>query len=268
MIELGSLSIADIRQGSSVQRRIIAALVFREMRTRFGEMKFGYAWALIEPLAQIAILVAIFSLLGRRPPLGTSYEAFFLNGYVPYALFNQISNRAAQAISSNRALLSFPPVRNMDTVWARILLETVTGLVSMLLLIALFAHLDVPVTPEDLLQYMLGFISIILLGAGFGVLNAAISPILKWWMIVFAWFTKFQYFFCGIFFVPDFMPPGAREFVSWNPVAHSIIWIRESFYPGYNSIVLSKPFPIVTAVILIILGLAIERILRRRVDER
>lgn len=268
MNDFGPVSWNEVRRGAGVQLRIIGALMFREMRTRFGEMQFGYAWAIIEPLVQIAILVIVFSLLGKRPPLGTSFEAFFLNGYVPYALFAQISGRAALAISSNRALLSFPPVRNMDTVWARILLETATGMTSLIVLAALFAYFNVPVIPNDPIQYIGGFLSVIVLASGFGILNAALSPIFKWWMMIFSWFSKFQYFFCGIFFIPDFLPPSARVFVSLNPVAHCIIWIREGFYSGYNSIVLDKYFPFACAFVLAILGLVIERVFRRRVDER
>lgn len=268
MIDVGSLSWTDLKKGTTVQTRIVGALMMREMRTRFGELRFGYAWALIEPLMQIGILAIIFTMIGRRPPLGTSFETFFLNGYVPYSMFNQISSRAAQAISSNRALLSFPPVRNMDTVWARIYLEIATGLISLFILILIFGYFDIPVIPHDLVQYTLGFVSVLAISIGLGIFNAAISPIWKSWMVVYSWFSKIQYFLCGIFFLPDLMPPAAREFLAYNPLAHSIIWIREGFYPGYQSSVLDKSYPFLVASILAIVGLGIERVFRRSVDAR
>lgn len=268
MIDVGSLSWSDLRKGIAIQNRIIGALMMREMRTRFGNLQFGYAWALIEPLIQIGILVIIFTMIGRRPPLGTSFETFFLNGYVPYSLFNQISSRAALAISSNRSLLSFPPVRNMDTVWARILLEGATGLTSLILLIGIFAYFDIPVIPNDFFEYLFGFASILALASGVGIFNAAVSPIWNSWMVIYSWFTKIQYFLCGIFFLPDMLPPVARDILAWNPVAHSIIWIRQGFYVGYDSIVLDKAYPLVIAVVLAILGLAIERVFRRSVDAK
>lgn len=268
MFDAGTFFWADLRKGLVVQSRIVGALVLRETRTRFGELQLGYAWALIEPLVQIAILVMLFTLIGRHPPLGTSYETFFLNGYVPYAFYLQISGRSAQAISSNRALLSFPPVRNMDTVWARIILETATGLTSLILLIIVFHYLGVPVMPADFLQYVLGFCSVVALAAGIGLFNAALSPIWSSWMVIYSWITKIQYFLCGIFFLPDLMPPFAREFLAYNPLAHSIIWIREGFYPGYQSIILEKYYPFAFAIIFGISGLLLERLLRRKVDER
>lgn len=268
MIDVGSLTWTDLRRGLAVQSRIITALILREMRTRFGEMQFGYAWALIEPLAQIGVLVFVFTLVGRHPPIGTSYESFFLTGYVTYGLFRQISGRAAQSITANRALLSFPPVRNMDTVWARILLETATGLTAFLMVTAIFGYLGAPVVPHDFLQYLAGFASVLALSWGFGLFNAAISPIWGTWMVIFAWFGRLQYFFSGVFFIPDNLPPAARYFISWNPLAHSIIWVREGFYDGYVSIILDKTYPFLVAIVLAISGLAIEFVFRRKVDAK
>lgn len=267
MIDVGFLSWADLRRGYVTQFHIVGALMMREMRTRFGNRQFGYAWALIEPLIQIGILVFIFRMLGRRPPLGTSFEAFFLNGFVPYSLFNQISLRSAQAIVANRALLALPPIRNMDTVWARIILEAVTGTVSLILLMAIFGYFGVPIVPNDLLQYVLGLASAISLGAGIGVFNASVSSIWNIWPTIYSWFARLQYFLCGVFFLPDFMPPTARSILAYNPLAHCLMWIREGFYSGYESIILDKYYPITFAIIAAILGMTIERVFRRQVEQ-
>lgn len=268
MMDLGQLTLSDLREGFAVQSRIIGALIMREMRTRFGERQFGYAWALIEPLVQIGILVAIFSALGRRPALGTSFETFFLNGYVAYSLYTQISNRAAAAITANKALVSFPPVKNMDTVWARIILEIATGMTSFSLLVAIFAYFGIPIIPHDIVQYFFGFSTVILLGAATGIFNAALNPIFGWWQLIYGWLSQLQYFFSGVFFLADSLPPGARYYLMWNPLAHGIIWVREGFYDGYESPVLEKWYPLLIAAVLAILGLAIERIFRRHLDLR
>jgi capsular polysaccharide transport system permease protein len=40
--------------------RVIHALIIRETRTRFGDSRLGYGWALIEPVLHIALLWVIF----------------------------------------------------------------------------------------------------------------------------------------------------------------------------------------------------------------
>ncbi|HKS88949.1 MAG TPA: tetratricopeptide repeat protein, partial [Stellaceae bacterium] len=59
------------RQRWRSQTRIIAALMIRETRTRFADLKLGYGWALIEPILHIALLSVMFSVLMHgRPPIG------------------------------------------------------------------------------------------------------------------------------------------------------------------------------------------------------
>src|SRR5690348_3090509 len=70
------------------QCRVIQALIVRETRTRFGDAKLGYGWALLEPILHITMLSAIFSLMMQgRPPIGTHFFIFYFTGLVPYLLF-------------------------------------------------------------------------------------------------------------------------------------------------------------------------------------
>ena len=45
--------------------RTVAALVLREMSTRYGRTPGGFLWALLQPLATVLILGFAFSLLAR-----------------------------------------------------------------------------------------------------------------------------------------------------------------------------------------------------------
>jgi hypothetical protein len=67
------------------QGRVIHALIIRETRTRFGDSRLGYGWALIEPILHIALLSAVFSLLMRgQPPIGTHFFVFYYTGLIRY----------------------------------------------------------------------------------------------------------------------------------------------------------------------------------------
>ena len=63
------------------QCRVIQALIIRETRTRFGDAKLGYGWALLEPILHITLLSGVFSLLMQgRPPIGTHFFIFYFTG--------------------------------------------------------------------------------------------------------------------------------------------------------------------------------------------
>ena len=53
-----------------------------------------------------------------------SYPVFLLNGLIPYFLFNNISNRSIGAIEANQGLFNYRPVKPIDTIIARAILET------------------------------------------------------------------------------------------------------------------------------------------------
>lgn len=263
-----AISNTDMGRGGILQLRIIGALILREMRTRFGQYQFGYAWALIEPLVQIGILSSMFYLTGARPALGNSYEAFFLTGYVSFFFFRDPASQCMGAISANRALLSFPLVRNMDTVWARIALEFITDTVALCFVIMLLRLLEIPIAPDDWLKFASGFLSMAVLGSGLGVLNSVMSIVFKPWQVMFGWFLRLQFFASGVFFIPERLPPFALDILKWNPAMHGIALTREGYYGGYKSLILVYYYPFLVGSCLALLGLTVEKLYRRRLSLR
>jgi len=76
------------RERVRCQRRVIAALIIRETRTRFADSKLGYGWALIEPILHITVLSVTFAvLMYGQPPIGTEFFIFYYTGLVPYHIF-------------------------------------------------------------------------------------------------------------------------------------------------------------------------------------
>lgn len=74
------------------QCRVIRALIIRETRTRFGDSKLGYGWALLEPMLHIALLSATFFVLMRgQPPIGSHFFLFYYTGLVRYSGANGTS---------------------------------------------------------------------------------------------------------------------------------------------------------------------------------
>ena len=263
-----AVTTGDIGAAAVTQYRVITALVFREMRTRFGAYSFGYAWAVIEPVVQILIFSAMFYLGTRRPPIGLSYETFFLTGYIPFLVYRNIASRGQAAIISNRALLAFPPVQNADTVWARVILELATALISTLVVCSLFGLAGHQVIPHDPIGFLAAVSSAMLLGTGFAFFNAVMEPVFGTWSLIIGWYFRAEFFVSGIWFLADRMPPAMRAVVEYIPIAHSIMWARSAFYAEFDSDMVSPSYPLAVGAVLLILGLFMERTLRRKVDQR
>lgn len=247
----------------SLQTRVLVSLVLRETRATFGTSVFGYLWAIITPTISVALLVFIFSLVGRQPPFGSSLALFFATGILTLQFFTELSGKLMTAFDANRALLTYPIIKDVDTLLARALLVAATyTLIMAIFYAALIARglASLPARPEHVI---LAFLATWFLGLGFGTLNAVIASLWDTWTQIQKILTRPLFFVSGVFYVPSQLPPQAREILQWNPVLHLVEWFRHGFYPNYNSIILDIWYPIGVGAAMLLVGLAGERLFRR-----
>lgn len=246
-----------------LQIRVIVSLVLRETRATFGTSPFGYVWAIITPTVSVGLLVFIFAIVGRQPPFGSSLALFFATGILTLSFFNELSNKLMTVFDANRALLTYPVIKDLDTVFARAVLVAATyTLIMVIFYVTLFAFglAPVPARPEHLI---LAFLATWLLGLGFGTLNAVIASLWDTWLQIEKILTRPLFFVSGIFYVPSQLPPQARDVLEWNPVLHLVEWFRHGFYPNYNSTLLDVWYPVGVGAGMLLVGLAGERLFRR-----
>src|SRR5205823_3920082 len=185
------------------QHRVIRALMIRETRTRFGDSKLGYGWALLEPILHISLLSIVFALLMHGvPPIGTEFFIFYFTGLIPYHVFVHSSGAMVFAITGNVPLLQLPLVTTFDVILARGLLEFVTDIVVAVLLLAGFAAFGLQAMPADFWTPAIALIAIAAFGFGIGFINAVIAVFIRSWDRSYAQVTRALYFCSGIFYVP------------------------------------------------------------------
>lgn len=248
----------------TLQARVIAALVLRETRAAFGMSRFGYLWAIVTPAASVGVLVFIFSLIDRQPPFGPSLALFFATGILTLEFFNRLSNTLMTAFAANRALLTYPPIREADALIARLVLISATYALIMLLFFGALIALGLAAIPHAPEHILAAFFCTAALGFGFGALNATVASLWDSWAQIERVLTRPLFFLSGIFYVPSFLPPDAVALLRWNPVLHLVEWGREGWYPTYDSAILDARFPLAVAAGLILAGLAGERLFRKR----
>ena len=250
------------------QGRVIHALIIRETRTRFGDSKLGYGWALLEPIAHILMLSLVFAVLMRgRPPIGEEFFIFYYTGIIPYHMFVHTSSSMTYAIASNGSLLQLPLVGTFDVLMARGLLELLTDTLVAAILLAGFGALGLGALPQDFAGVSTSLLVVWLLGCGCGFLNAVINAFAKSWDKIWAQLTRLLYFCSGIFYVPGMMPEWIRDILAWNPVLHAVDWFRSSFFREYEPHWLDRSYLLTFAVVTLLAGLGLERGLQRRLYE-
>ena len=256
--------------GWRIQRNVINALVYRELKTRVSQVKFGVLGVFIEPLGVIAVFLLIFGLFRGRAAIGIDIILFLACGVILYTMYVNIAIRSLNSMQANEALFFYRPVKPVDTVIARALVES--GLYgSILLIISGFTCL----LREQWLFYDFGllvitFIALALNAFGFGVFLMAAGHRYKALHQIVPLVMRPMWFISGIFFSLSAVPQQFLTWLSWNPIAQAIELSRSAFSPDYpiNPTVISLPYLLASAAFSCAIGLWVysnnERILLTR----
>jgi capsular polysaccharide transport system permease protein len=235
--------------------RVFAALMVREMITRYGRSWGGYIWAIIEPMSVILMLTLLFAQILDRPIYGDSFLVFFATGYLPFYFFMNISGQVSGGIAVNRELLQLPMVKPIDVLFARFVLGYLTLLIVSAIIFyvaALTIRHGISFDPVSLLA---GFTSAALLGLGVGCLNAFIFAILPVWRQVWGVLSAPLLIISGVFYPLDSLPVQIQNILVWNPVVHAIGRTRAAFYPSYRDDYVDLPYVLVIALATFLLAL-------------
>ena len=240
--------------------RTVAALILREMSTRYGKTPGGYVWAVLEPLGAILILAFGFSLLLRSPSLGTSFILFYASGFLPFNLYQQVSLVVARAINFSRALMFYPSVTWVDAILARFVLNTLTGMmVTYILIFAILGFTETRVV-LDVVPIIAALVLAAFLGLGIGTLNCLLGGLFPTWDIIWSIVSRPLFLASGILFIYEDLPGSVQSVLYYNPLIHITGIMRSGLYPMYNPQYVSPVY--VIAVSTVTLGIGVMLLAR------
>lgn len=235
--------------------RSVGALILREMTTTYGRTPGGYLWAILEPVAGIAVLSIAFSYFMRSPGLGTNFPYFYASGYLIFGLFNSTSRKMAGAIRFSRSLLEYPAVNFVDALVARLVLNMLN---TLLVMAVVFGGIVIIYGLNPILRWPDIFLALAMvsaLGIGIGMVNCYLATILPLWDQVWSIVTRPLFLVSGVFFLPESLPAHIRDVMMWNPLAHCISQFRKGLFVTYDAAYAVPLYPLGLGLGLTLLGL-------------
>jgi capsular polysaccharide transport system permease protein len=194
--------------------QVVGALLVREVTTRYGGKPGGYIWAILEPASYVIMMTLVVGGIAHQPALGTSFSEFFATGYLSFFYYAGCVGYLTSAVRANKTLLSYPNVAPIDTILARLIVQTLTTtLVSVLVLGTIIYSQRFPVSIRW--GYILE--SYPLYEQIFGIVSRPL-------MIL-----------SGVMYLPDLVPHPFRDVLLLNPLCHATMLFREGFYPEYRA---------------------------------
>jgi capsular polysaccharide transport system permease protein len=213
-----------------IQRRVIGALLMREILTRYGRHNIGFLWLFVEPmlftLGVTALWTATRTVHGSDLPI----VAFAITGYSSVLLWRNMPFRCIGAIEPNLSLMYHRNVRPLDIYASRLLLEAAGASMSFVFLVVFFNFVGWVEMPEDVLHVVGGWLMLTWFGCSLAMLLGALSETNE--LIEKLWHPASYLLFplSGAAFIVDALPVRAQEIVLLLPMVHGVEMVREGYF--------------------------------------
>jgi capsular polysaccharide transport system permease protein len=244
-----------------IQMRVIGALTLRDLRTRFGGSYLSYSIAILWPLSHLAILLVVYSAIGRTPSYGTDLFAWVMSGVLPFILFAYTTRQTSIALISNASLLSFSIVRRIDLLVARAIVELVTSVSVTTVIFSIFLLLRGEFAFAHFETCLLAALASYGTGLCLGVFGAPIVRLFPMAVMIIYMFCILCWITAGIVYLPDSVPEPLHSWFALNPLVHCSEFFRTGLYHDYQSRTLDLDYLFTLDAVILLTGLSLERAL-------
>lgn len=243
----------------TIHRRVVGALLIREMLTRYGRNNIGFLWLFVEPAAFVLIVTVMWTSVKNVHVSNLPIVAFAVTGYSSLLLWRNPVGRSIGAVRSNKALLYHRRVTISDVFTARILLEVLAVSTAFVGISLAFYAVGWLQPPEDALHVVWGWLLLAWFGAGLALTVGGLSEKAE---VVGRFWHPISYILMtvsGVAFIADVIPPAMRSVLLKVPMLNAVEYIREGWFGSAMHAYYDLGYLIACNIAVTILGLALVR---------
>ena len=248
-----------------LQGRIIWALTLRETVTRFGREGLGMLWMIGEPALFVIGVMIIFSFIDSGYPYGISPAEWLAVSYPTLLFWRNGTGRVTGAIEQNRSLLHHQPIRPMDILYARILLEFASAMAVFLFLFPVFVAVGICHLPSNLLIMAVGYLLIIWFSFGFVLIMAGLAEISETIEKTSHIILYLMLPFTGVFFPTFVVPEPYRSYLLYFPLIDAVDYFHHGYFGPSIPSYYDMRYTLLVLLGMTLFGLAISGVAIRRV---
>ena len=94
------------RLGAAAYWELLVNLTKREVKSRYSQSFFGFAWAMAQPLATMVVFTFVFSRLGQIGSGGAPYPIFAYAALVPWFFFSNTVSSGMMSVITYRNIVT------------------------------------------------------------------------------------------------------------------------------------------------------------------
>lgn len=252
-------NVTKLHKSWLIQKRVIGALLMREILTRFGRHNIGFLWLFVEPMMFTLGVTALWTLAKTAHGSNLPIVAFALTGYSSVLLWRNMPSRCIGAIGPNLALMYHRHVKVIDIFAARLLLEAGGATISFIVLALFFVGIGWINGPEDIAKVLLGWFMTAWFGFSLAILMGSLSE--KSELIEKLWHPGSYLLFplSGAAFMVDALPLSAQKVVLFLPMVHGVELLREGYFGSTFKAHYDISYMATVCSVMTLLGLAVTQ---------
>ncbi len=251
------------REQLRIQGRVIWALTMREVITRFGREGLGVFWLIAEPSMFIVGVMVLFSTIDSASTY--SVAEYLAVSYPTLMFWRNGTGRVTKALEVNRALLHHQPIRPIDIIYSRILLEFSGSAGAFIILYLIFVNIGICEWPADVLTMMLGYFVIILFSFAFVLIMAALAELSEAIERVSHIILYFMLPFSGVFLPLYRAPPEFRDILIYFPLIDAVEYFHHGYYGARMPTYYNLGYTLFAITAMLLFALALTNIAIRKV---
>jgi len=253
----------SLAAGWHIQRRVIGALMIRELVTRFGRENIGFLWIMVEPLL-FAVLVGIVWRFMKGPEEhGVSVIAFVASGYIPLTMFRNAVGRSVRVFSVNGSLMYHRQIKVLDFIFVRFLIEMIGAMMAYLFIGILLVTIGEFPVPADLGIFLAGWFLYGLFSFSLCLVLAPLSEMSDVFEKIMPVTIYIAIPFSGTFTMTSWLTPEAQNVVNYSPFVHAMEMMRQGIFGDRVNAQWDALVPLGASIVLILFGLVLCRRIRR-----
>ncbi|MDO5638285.1 MAG: ABC transporter permease [Neisseria sp.] len=240
----------------AIQRRVIGALLIREIITRYGRNNIGFLWLFVEPLLMTLLIVGLWGYIRADQVSSLNMFAFVMTGYPMMMMWRSASSRAIGAIEANISLLYHRNVRVLDTLLARMLLEIAGATIAQVVIVSFFVAMSWIAPPYDVFYMLIAWMLMAMFAIGLGLVICSVAHKFEAFGKIWGTLSFLMMPLSGVFFFVHVLPAQIQKYVLWIPMVHGTEMFRAGYF-GSSVITYENPWYLLLCnLVLLLLGLA------------
>jgi ABC-type polysaccharide/polyol phosphate export permease len=209
--------------------QLLRQFIARDLRQRWLGSLSGGLWALLQPLAMLAIYAVVFvEILKVRLPerVGTDFVPFLVCALWPWTAFAESLNRSVNAFPEHAGLLSKVALPRAVLVLAPVCSAFLVHGIGFVAVLAVLAALGQPLHAPGIPQALAAFALLFAFATGLSLALASLQVFVRDLGQALGQFLTLWFFLSPVFYAPEMLPAALAPWFDLNPMAGFLDAIR------------------------------------------